>query len=173
MRQPNTHSTRLQAIRDQWQSEPLQIDFPDIGIQNPTTCDQFIRCWRTSTAFAAGDDQTKLNDRAKEENLEHFGVENPDSVLNDLGRQFASAVDGKVDVRILKNAFVILDVFRADCARSAEQYASMSDVPGAAEESTSEVADSNAAARCLSLIAALADELGISLPVSKGSLRNK
>lgn len=156
--EPTTRTARLQLIKDRWLTEPLSVEFPPLGVEmsNPTTCAEFVASERLTTV-----------DRAA--NLEHFGVEDPKAVMAALGRQIETVATGQVNPKALKDAAVLLDVFKEDSEKLAEAFA-----PNAARPDNtlhaSYSADAKAAEKCLSILTALTNELGISLP-TKGSHR--
>lgn len=168
---------RLQAIRDRWFTEPLATTFPSLGAEallpDPTTCDELVRSARLSSAFsslhdapdAAGmtADAALAHDRAT--NAQRFGVEDPKTVMQELSRQFDRAPSGQVDPEVLKKSFVVLDVIREGSSELAEQ--------APAPVQAAHRADAEAVAQAQQHVAALASELGISLPVNRGVRRNK
>jgi hypothetical protein len=146
-----TRTQKLQAIKARWQSEKLDVQFPSLGVemQNPTTRAEFVLSPRFMTAEEAV-------------NTEHFGVADPKTALATLNTQFETAPTGQVDTKALKDAAVILDVFKRDSDRLAAHFAAGS--PKADETlHASYEADAKAATQCSALIAELATELGISL----------
>lgn len=56
-------------------------------------------------------------------NREHYGVDDPKSVLSSLSAMVESAVTGQVEPSIMKDGAVILDVFHSDSISLAEYYA--------------------------------------------------
>lgn len=156
--EPTTRKERLQLLGNRWLTEPLLVEFPSFGIEmpNPTTCAEYVVSDRIVTAD-------------KSTNIKHFGVEDPKAVLAALGTQIESAITGQVDPKILKDAAVVLDVFKADSEKLAESFGSKS-VRRDDLLHASYSADAKAAAKCLSIVTALTNELGISLPV-RGSRR--
>ena len=116
---------RLQAIRDRWFTEPLPAEFPPLpGASSavPTTCQELVTGTRLLPAFstlhhdpgAAGMDVDDAVATDREQNLDHYGVEDPPAILRDLNRQFDQAPAEQISPDVLKRAAVVLDTLRHD-----------------------------------------------------------
>jgi hypothetical protein len=187
-------TARLQAIRDRWFTEPLKTQFPPLADEAlgppPATCNELVQHVRLTSAFSSlaeshdtagvSRDEAVAHDRAV--NFQHFGVEEPKAVMQELSRQFDRGPAGQVDPETIKKGFVVLDTIRADSAElaaptppagqaSGDQGSAVK--PEAALVRTAHLADAEAAAQAQGLVAELAAELGISLPVSQGVKRAK
>lgn len=164
----NAENRRLRDLCDRWFDEPLGLTFPSLGVDlgepAPTTYEQFLRSWHMQSSFATVD--PAASDEGARANLEHFGVENPAAVIVAVGTQFKSAAEGgQIDSNVLKDAFVILDVYCADRATLVQQYAPEHSSADPLQHDIN-VADGQAARRAQDLIGQLAKEFGIALPTS-------
>jgi hypothetical protein len=151
---------RVQAIKNRWFQEPLSVSFPFLGIatDDPATCADFVVSSRISFT---GDTTDK----------EHFGVEDARDTLVALSIQFQTASNDQVNPKVLKDAAAVLSVFKSDSDALAARFASDS---GHRDDMlhASYAADAKAATQCLTVITALANELGIALPI-KGQDRRR
>ena len=148
--EPAARTERLQKLRDQWQAEHLGVQFPSLGVElpDPVTPAEYV----ASQRLVVSDENTNNN---------HFGLADPKGILQALSGQFASAP--QVDTKILKDAAVVLEVFKADSDKLAADYAPGSTTPDELLHATY-LADAQATTVCQAILAALATELGISLP---------
>ena len=185
-------TARLQVIRDRWFTEPLKTQFPPLADEAlgppPATCSELVQHVRLTSAFSSlaashetaglSSDEAVAHDRTI--NAQHFGVEDPKVVMQELSRQFDRALTGQVDPDTIKKGFVVLDTIRADSAELGATPPPVRHAPGdqggavKPEEAlarTAHLADAEAAAQAQALVGELAAELGISLPVSQGVKR--
>ncbi len=149
---PMNREARLQAIKDRWFHEPLGTRFPFLGVDmaDPTSCAEFV----VSPRMTFAEDQA---------DVEHFGVQNPKRVMSLLSKQFQTVPDGVVDPKIVKDAAMVLSVFKSDSDALAARFAP--DSPHWDEMlGDSYSADAKAVTQCQAILAALANELGIALP---------
>jgi hypothetical protein len=169
-------AARLQAISERWFKESLGIDFPVLTEADsaPKTRAEFVNSDRISAAFSTLHDNPELAGMApaaalaqdRELNAERFGVEDPRAALAELSRQFVLAPTGQVSPDAVKKSYMILEVLRNDSTALAAEA-------GQGEESAkvraAHMADAEAARMSQALVAELASELGISLPVNRGN----
>ena len=166
-------AARLQALRDRWFTEALGIQFPDIGLPAPTTCDELVRGERIASAFsvladapeAAGMTQDAALAADRDANSSRFGIEDPRALLAELSRQIDKAPSELVDPETFKNASVLLRELKAD----SEALAGSPDPDVAANH----LAEATAIGKAATVVGDLASELGISLPVNREARRKR
>ena len=128
---------------------------------------------------AAGVTREEAQASDHELNTAQFGVPDPQAVLQELSSQFDRAPAAQVDPDVLKRGYVVLDAAREGSQELATHYADSIAAAAAGQpaDSTagvlqaSHLADAAALRRAQELVADLAAELGISLPVGRGNHR--
>jgi hypothetical protein len=175
MDNPAPRAARLQAIRGKWFVQPMQVQFPPLTSRpEPTTCDEFVRSYRVASAFSSlheTPEEAGLSEGAAEAedrriNAERFGVEDPKILMQELSQQFDRAPTGQVDPEALKKGFVVLDSVKEGAMESAAHEGTTQ--PGSVVDQ-SQRADVQALDQALAVVQELANELGISLPLSRRS----
>lgn len=144
---------KLKRIRKRWFDDPLRIAFPfssDFGLGS-VTCAEFVE----SARFPSGDDWAM--------NLNRYGFGDPHAVMLSLRGVLDSAAAEKINPTRIRDAAVVLDVFKKE--REALMNAGANDLD---ERLFGELnAEASAASNCLDVLSDLATQLGISLPVGK------
>lgn len=172
---------RLQAIRDRWFTEPLPPEFPPLpGASSPppTTCHELVTGTRLLPAFstlhhdpgAAGIAMDEAVAADREQNLDHYGVEDPPALLRDLSRQFDQAPAGQISPDVIKRAAVVLDTLRHDSEEMAASAVGTDEASRVLQ--ASHQADAQAVAHAQDLVSELAREVGVSLPLRRGNRRS-
>jgi len=163
----DNRATRLQALSNRWFNEPLKIYFPDLGEGTPpATLDEFVRN-RLPASFSCLSDSPEIAGMTKEQaaefdkttNTKKFGVPDPKAIFNELGKEFKQAP--QVSPEVIKKSMVILAQIRTDSAQLAK---ASKDIDVAAAHH----ADDLAATQAMDAVQMLAQELGISIPISQG-----
>lgn len=150
---------RLQAIRNSWFNEPLGIEFPDLGyLSRPTSCAELVISDRITSSFSGTDDP--IADGLA--NSARYGVENPGALMIELNKEISSSATGRVDPSTIKKSYFILNELRRD-------YIALASDLSTSEVAAAHRADEQASLKAIKIIAALAQELGISLPVHRGN----
>lgn len=147
---------KLKRIRKRWFDEPLGVAFPflsDVGLGS-VTCAEFVESGR----FPSHDDW--------ELNLSLYGVADPHAAVAALREVFEAAGVSEINPTKVKDAAIVLDVFRKQALDSGGDREPAS--PGYDEFINGSLkAEAQAAEMCLSVLAELAHEFGFALPVKQ------
>jgi hypothetical protein len=183
---------RLQAIRDRWFSEPLKAHFPPLiddpfSHALPANCHELISGTRLSSAFSSlhespavtGKNCTDALAHDRDMNYRRFRVEYPAALMLELSHQFDCAPGGQVDLETLKKGYVLLDDLRCSSLELVDEF--RIDPPAEAMANDrmkrlmreSYLADAAALGQAQGMVHELAGELGISLPLSRGTQRRR
>ncbi len=190
MDQSTPRDSRLQVIRDRWFSEPLKAKFPALTDdpsthQRPTTCHELITGSRVTSAFSslhkdpdvAGMTYDDALAHDRDANLQRFRVEDSAALLESLSRQFDRAPGGQLDAQTLKRGYVLLNELRTSSLELVDQFRTdlasdaTADTPMKRLMRESYLADAEALGQAQGMVHELAGELGISLPVNRGTWR--
>jgi hypothetical protein len=161
-------AARLQQLHRRWFSEPLGIDFPDIGLPAPVTCDELVRGPMVASSFsaitdapeAAGMTPQAAAQADRQANAGRYGVEDPRGLMAELSAELAKLPAGLVKADVIKKAFVVLDEVHTDSAALAAS------VTG--DLQPVHQAEAAALAKAKAVVSDAAAELGISLPLNRG-----
>lgn len=174
-------AARLQAIRDNWFLERLQVPVPKLtaDIATPATCDEFVRSPHLQAGFSslhlapesAGLSAEEALAQDEELNTDRFGVPDPARSLHELSDQFRRMPDGQVEPDVLKKGAVVLDALKDTSLELAS--AAVGDDAAAKVVQAAHHADAAACAQAQGLLRELARELGVSLPLNRGKRRGE
>lgn len=162
-------TARLQALHERWFTDPLGIQFPDMGeFPAPNTCDELVRGPRVASSFSSladAPDAVGLTLEAAAEadrqaNADRYRVEDPKALMAELSGEVAKVPTGFLKPEVLKQAFVVLDEIRADSLELAA--AADGDVQA------NHLAEAAALAKAQKALGDIAAELGISIPITRG-----
>jgi len=190
MDQSTPRAARLQAIRDRWFLEPIKAQFPPLTDDprthhSPLTCHELLSGTRVTSAFSnlheapdvAGMSYSEALAHDRSTNFQRFGVEDPAALLQELSRQFDRVPGGQVEPETLKKGYVLLHELRSSSLELVNQFRSESPAAATADDPMkrlmreSYLADAQALGQVQSMVHELAGELGISLPLNRGTQR--